>query len=497
MTTQTAETHPAHAWKKSPFSWVLVGIAIFSLIIGFVFLQKTATTPQSAVPSKLAKMLKDGAETPQHKSRVPIEEVTSPGGLKAWLVNDSSVPVISIDFSFPGGMTLEDPAAAGLSNMMSIMLDEGAGSYDSQAFQKELADHVISLSFSAGRDRFFGSVKTLKKYQDKAFALTHLALTQPRFEEDALARMKRATLNSIRQNLGNPGWTTARLFNGTIFAGHPYERPGQGNPATVEKITAADLKALAQKQFVREGLQISVAGDISAEELAAKLDDIFGGLQKGTPAEEKEHKSALNEKALGKTYVYHMEIPQSIIQFAHQGISPQDDDYMAAGVMNYILGGGGFASRLMTSLREEHGLTYGIYTQLSDSDAASLLQGQFATTNDSAGKAVALLKEEWARLAKDGPTEEELRLAKNYLIGSFPLALTSSDAISGMLSGLQKNKRDIDYINRYADMLRAVTKDDVKRVAERLLNADDLSFVIVGKPEGIENAVTVTKLPGM
>lgn len=497
MTTQPTETHPAHAWKKSPFSWMLVGIAFFSLMIGFYFLSKADTGLQNALPSKLATMLEDGAEMPQHKSRVPIEEVTSPGGLKAWLVTDTSVPVISIDFSFPGGMTLEDPAAAGLSYMMSIMLDEGAGSYDSQAFQKELADHVISLSFSAGRDRFYGSVKTLKKYQDKAFALTHLALTQPRFEGDALARMKRATLNSIRQNLSNPNWTAARLFNGTVFKGHPYERPGQGNPETVEKITADDLKALAQKQFIREDLQISVAGDISAEELAAKLDDIFGGLQQGADIAEKQPRPALNEQALGKIYVYDMDIPQSIIQFAHQGIPPQDEDYIAAGVMNYILGGGGFASRLMTALREKHGLTYGIYTQLSDSDDAALLQGQFSTTNDSAGKAVTILKEEWARLAKDGATEEELRLAKNYLIGSFPLALTSSDAISGMLSGLQKNKRDIDYINHYADKLRAVTKDDVKRVADRLLKADELGFVVVGRPEGIEDAVTVTELPGM
>lgn len=497
MTEQTAAVHTAHAWKKSPFSWLLVGIAVFSLMTGAYFLSKSDTGLQSALPSKLEKMLKDGAEMPQHKSRVPIEEVTSPGGLKAWLVKDSSVPVISIDFSFAGGMTLEAPEAAGLSYMMSIMLDEGAGSYDSQAFQKELADHVISLSFSAGRDRFYGSVKTLKKYQDKAFALTHLALTQPRFEEDALARMKRATLNSIRQNLSNPNWTAARLFNGTIFKGHPYERPGQGNPETVEKITADDLKALAQQQFVREDLQISVSGDISAEELAAKLDDIFGGLQQGTPAAEKEHSPALNEAALGKIHVYNMDIPQSIVQFAHQGISPQDEDYIAAGVMNYILGGGGFASRLMTALREKHGLTYGIYTQLSDADDAALLQGQFSTANDSAGKAVSILKEEWARLAANGPTDEELRLAKNYLIGSFPLALTSSDAISGMLSGLQKNRRDIDYINHYADKLRAVTKDDVKRVAQKLLKADDLGFVIVGKPEGIENAVTVTELPGM
>ena len=303
--------------------------------------------------------------------------------------------------------------------------------------------------------------------------------------------------NSIRQNLSNPSWTAARLFNGTVFKGHPYERPGQGNPETVEKITADDLKALAQKQFIREDLQISVAGDISAEDLAAKLDDIFGGLQQGTEIAEKEPRPALNEQALGKIYVYDMDIPQSIIQFAHQGMSPQDDDYIAAGVMNYILGGGGFASRLMTALREKHGLTYGIYTQLSDSDDAALLQGQFATTNDSAGKAVTILKEEWERLAKTGPTDEELRLAKNYLIGSFPLSLTSNGAISGMLSGLQKNRRDIDYINNYADKLRAVTKDDVKRVAENLLKADALSFAIVGKPEGIENAVTVTALPGM
>ncbi|TVQ82384.1 MAG: insulinase family protein [Micavibrio sp.] len=488
----------ADTWKKTPLSWGLVVIAGFCLVAGIFFLRSAHLQKSGVQPAALEKLLRGDASLAEiPDSRVEILEVTSPGGLNAWLVEDTSVPVIALNFSFPGGMMLESEDQAGYMMMLAAMLDEGAGPYDSQAFQRELENNVISLSFSAGRDRFYGSVRTLSRHQDKAFELLHLALTQPHFEEESLERMRRATVNNIRHSLGNPGWVAARVFNGMLFQGHVYERPGRGNLETVAKITADDLKTLARRQFIRDGLQISVSGDISAEDLAAKLDDIFGGLHKGGE-EDIPETPALNAEAAGKVYVYEMDVPQSVIRFAHQGISVHDEDYPAAVVLNYILGGGGFASRLMKALREEHGLTYGIYTGLAHMRQANLLQGQFSTANETAGEAVALVKDTWRHMAEKGPTAQEVEEAKNYLIGSFPLSLTSTGGIASILSGLQEDGRDTEYINSRNDRLRAVDKDDVRRVAARLLNADELGFTVIGRPDGLDDGVVpVTKLPGM
>ena len=483
--------------KTSALKYLLVLIGLFAIGIGCYYVSAMIKREKTAAMEIAATEQAESVVTVAKPTKVPIQEITTPKGLKVWLVEDKTLPILSIDFSFPGGLALQSKDEIGLAYLVSIMLDEGAGPYNSQDFQKELANNVIDLGFSAGRDHFSGSLKTLSKYQDKAFELLHLSLTEARFEETALDRMKNSTINSILRNLGSPNWNAARIFNGTVFQGHSYESPGQGNLDTIPSFKPDDLKGFAQKQFVRAGMKISVSGNISADELAEKLDSIFADLPEGTSKEQKADNAAIYKKATGKTYVFNMDIPQSIIQFAHKGISVHDPEYPAAALLEYILGGGGFSSRLMQSLREDNGLTYGIYTGLSNAKHAQLLQGQFSTKNETAAKAIQLLKEEWTKMATDGPTDVELQDAKNYLIGSFPLALTSTSKISGLLNSLQKYDRDIDYINTRTERINNVTREDVQKVATRLLKADDLSFIIVGQPQDLKDTIKVTELPGM
>ncbi len=428
--------------------------------------------------------------------KIPVTKVVSKTGIEAWLVEDSSIPVISMSFAFNGGMQFETDEKMGLNYMMSIMLDEGAGNYDSEAFQKILADNVISMSFTAERDFFSGSLKTLTKNKNIAFKMLKLALTEPHFNNEALKRMQRHSLNSIKNNLSNPNWNAARIFNGLTFEGHKYARPGQGNLTTIKNITPADLKNLAKKTFVNNDIKIAVAGDITKEQLATILDDIFASLPKqATVATDNKDKNAYNKNIAGKTILYKMDIPQTIVRFAQKGISELDKNYPTATILNYILGGGGFSSRLMEKLREEKGLTYGIYTYLSNSKHADLIQGSFSTKNNSAVEAIKTIKEEWQKIIQNGVSKTEVQDAINYLTGSLPLALTSTSSIANILNSIQKSGKDINYINERNQQLKSVTTDAVNKLAKEILKTDELHFITVGNPDELKPSITIDKLP--
>lgn len=424
-----------------------------------------------------------------------VQDLKTDSGINVWLVEDHSVPVVSMDFAFPGGLAFNPDGKEGLAYMLSIMLDEGAGELDSQAFQKELADHSIAMSFSAGRDYFNGSVKTLTRNTDKAAELLSMALNEPRFDQPAFDRMRNATEASIQQNLTSPNWIAARSYNGMLFEGDPYALPGQGTLSALAGFTPQDLKKFSKNQFVKDGLIVSMAGDITAGDAVKLVENIFGSLPKKgeitPPTNDAEFKN------LGKSFLYKYENPQTHIIAGHRGISVHDEDWPAAQLINYVLGGGGFDSRLMEEIREKRGLTYGVSTYLSDMQRAPAVQASISTSNENAAEALKILKDEWKRMATTGPTDKELQNAKDYLTGSLILALTSTDAISGALNGLQQNGFDADYINRRNARLMNVTSDQVRVVAGRLLDPDKLMIMMVGNPDDIAPDTVLSEIPGV
>lgn len=430
----------------------------------------------------------------QAEKILDVKDLKTDGGINLWLVEDHNVPVIAMSFAFPGGLAYDSEGKAGLAYMASIMLDEGAGDLDSQAFQKELADHSIALSFGAGRDYFTGSMKTLTRNIDTASDLLSLALNQPRFDEPAFERMRSATEATIKQNLTSPDWIAARSFNGLMYEGDPYALPGQGTLSSLASLTPADLKAFAKNQFVREGLIVGIAGDITADKAKALVDQIFGPLPKKSDRTPPEQDAEFKHQ--GQSFIYPFDNPQTHIIAGHKGISVQDEDWPAAQIVNYILGGGGFDSRLMEEIREKRGLTYGISSYLSDMKRAPTIQTSLSTSNENVGEAINLLKQEWRRMATTGPTEAEIQNAKDYLTGSLVLGLTSTDSIAGALNGLQQNGFDADYINRRNDRLNAVTPDQARIVAGRLLDADRLMVMMVGSPTDFEPDVKLDRIPG-
>lgn len=414
---------------------------------------------------------------------VTVERVVSPGGIEAWLVPDHTNPIISVRFAFRGGAALDPAGKEGLANMASALLDEGAGELDSKAFQGKLEDLAITLRFDAGRDTFGGRLKTLVENADTAFQLLALALTRPRFDPEPVARIRSQIVSGLKQDSENPDAIAGKTLMRTLFPDHPYGRPTEGTPESVAGIEAADLRAFVAERLARDNLYIGVVGDITPDALAPVLDEVFGGLRA------KARSWAVPDVAprgLGRVVVVDKAVPQSVIVFADKGIKRKHPDFYAAYVVNHVLGGGGFTSRLYGTIRERRGLAYSVYSSLHPMDHAALILGGAGTANERVAETLELLRREWARMAATGMTEAELRDAKTYLTGSFPLRFTSSGRIAGMLVGIQMDDLGIDYFDRRNALIEAVTLADVTRVAKTLLRPDRLTVVVVGRPDGVK-----------
>jgi zinc protease len=420
-----------------------------------------------------------------------IQRVVSPGGIEAWLVEDDTVPILSLAFGFRGG-TAEDPTGKeGLAQLASGLFDEGAGELDSAAFQQRLAELGIDFRFDASRDDFSGHLRVLTEHADAATDLLSLALTRPRFDAEPVERIRRQLLIAIESENRSPETTASRVLNRQIMGEDPYARPDYGSQASMAALSAADLKTFVRNRLTRDRLLVAAAGDIEPEALGVLLDRAFGALPATGP------KSALPEVKIngaGSISVVERDIPQAAILFAQPGIKRDDPDFFAAYLMNYTLGGGGFSSRLMTELREKRGLTYGVSTDLVTLDRAGFIAGHFETGNTKVAEAIGILRAEWQRMASEGPTEDELAAAKDYLLGYYPRNLTTTSRAADTLLGIQMSDLGIDYMARRQDEIAAVTLADVRRVAARLLDAKALSIVIAGQPVGVEGAVPA-KLP--
>ncbi len=414
---------------------------------------------------------------------IEIKKVVSPSGIEAWLVRDTSIPLFSIEFSFRSGQTHDPKGKAGLSNLVSGLLDEGAGPLNSKLFQAELQNRSIQMNFAAGRDTFQGSLKALNKHRDKAVELLALALTQPRFDTEPVERLRQQTLVGLKHQSTNPDYIAGRTWSKVIYGEHPYSTASSGTEETINSINRADLIDFVKQRFAKNQLIVGATGDITAKELGPLLDQAFSAL----PNEIELPKIAkAPEKIQGETYVVNLDVPQSSIIFGQPGVKRSDTDWYTALLMNYILGGGGFGSRLYTEIREKRGLAYSVGTHLYPMQLSALIFGSAGTKNGRVAESLNLVKSEWSRMRNSGVTKEELERAKSYLTGSFPLRLNSTNAIARMLVSIQYHDLGIDYIDKRASYINAVSRDRIAKLANRLLDPDKLTFVVVGKPKDVQ-----------
>jgi zinc protease len=400
-----------------------------------------------------------------------IERVVSPGGIEAWLVRDSMLPMVALEFSFRGGAALDPPGKEGRALMAMNLLTEGAGDLDSQAFAAQLEDRAIAMDFDAGPDTLQGSLKTLNEHRDIAIDLMRQAMVKPRFDPPDVERVRAGTLATIAREAENPD----------VIA--PYGRPVRGTRQTVTGLTVADFRDFMSARLARDNLVVGAVGDITPDDLGRLLDRAFGELPaKSAPADVAEAAPA----GAGRTFIIRRPVPQSILMLGENGVKRDDPDWFAASLVNYVLGGGGFNSRLMEEVREKRGLTYGIYTSLATYDYAGLLLGSSSTENSRAARALEVTREVWRTMYEQGPTDEELANAKRFLTGSFALRLDSTTQIARTLVAVQYDRLGIDYLNQRDALIERVTMDDARRVAKRLLDPAALLTVIVGQPEGID-----------
>ncbi|MGB8274886.1 MAG: pitrilysin family protein [Alphaproteobacteria bacterium] len=413
---------------------------------------------------------------------VTVERVVSPQGVEAWLVRDPTIPILSVHFAFRGGAATDPAGKEGLSRMVSALLDEGAGDLDSEAFQRRLNDLAITLRFDTGPDYFTGRLKTLSENRDQAFELLELALNKPRFDAEPIQRIRSQILAILAHDAEDPDYIAAKTWYAAMFPGHPYARPTDGTPESVRAIGDEDLRDFVHRRLARDNLLIGVVGDITPEVLAPLLDKTFGAL----PAHaDGDGVPEVKPSAEGGTIVIDRDIPQSVVVFGEEGVKRDDPDYYIAYVMNYILGGGGFTSRLTEQVREKRGLAYSVYSYLMPMEHTGLIVGGVATENSRLKESLDLIRAEWRRLADGGVTDEELKNAKSYLTGSFPLRLDSSDEIAETLVSIQMGRLGIDYMDRRNALIEGVTRADIRRVAKRLIAPEALTFVVVGRPTGV------------
>ncbi|SFR36734.1 M16 family metallopeptidase [Litoreibacter janthinus] len=412
---------------------------------------------------------------------IDIKEVTSPGGIKAWLVEEPSIPFTALEIRFKGGASLDREGKRGAAYLMSGLLDEGAGEMTSTEFAAAAEGLALQYDFDASADSFSVSAQFLTENREESLELLRKALNEPRFDQDAVDRVRGQVLSMIASDAEDTNDIAGKTFAELAYGDHPYASKLEGTADTVSALTREDLIASHADLLTRDRVYVGAVGDITPAELGLVLDKLLGALPQNGPEMPGPAPFLL---AGGETIVPY-DTPQSVAIFGHSGIERTDPDFFAAFVMNQVLGSGGFGSRLMDEVREKRGLTYGVYSYLVLREHVNLVMGQVSSSNESVAEAIEVIRAEWAKMAENGLTEEELATAKTYLTGAYPLRFDGNARIANILAAMQFDDLPVDYIDTRNSKVEAVTLDDIQRVAKRLLKPENLHFVVVGKPVGL------------
>jgi zinc protease len=421
---------------------------------------------------------------PNVASAMTIEKIVSPSGIEAWLVREKSVPLITLNYAFRGGTSQDDAGKSGAAHFTADLLDEGAGELDSKTFHERLENHAIELGFQVGRDTFHGSLRALNEHRDEAVDLLRLALTKPRFDAEAVERVREQELSVLRRDTTNPNDLASRRWWQTAFPGHPYGRETKGTLETMARVTVDDLRDYVRRVFARNELKVSIVGDVDEKTAGELIDRAFGGL----PAKnDLKPIPDTTPRGLGRRIVIDVDVPQAVVTFGGPGIARSDPQFMAAYIVNHILGGGSFSSRLYKEVREKRGLAYGVSNSLVWFRHAAVVLGGTATRADRTADALAVIEQETKRMAENGPTAEELAAAKSFLKGSYALTLDTSGKIAAQLTQIQIDNLGIDYIQRRSSLIDAVTIGDAKKAARRLYGSGML-VTVAGRPKGLASS---------
>ena len=418
-----------------------------------------------------------------------IRELKTPQGINLWFMQERSLPIISASLIFRGGSSLDPGGKEGLAVMVSSLIDEGAGELNSHRFQKKLLDLSISLSFDVDRDSFSGSLKTLRHNYKEAFYLLGLSLTKPSFDDEPVSRIKNQLIMKLKMDASNPDRIASKLWFQKAFSNHQYAKSPYGNLETIKGILADDMRRFVSQRFCLDNLIIGVVGDISESELINIIDRNLGTLSNCNFNYTLKDVKSLNSGI----YLEKKPLPQSTIFFGQQGVKRDDPDYLGLRILNYIIGGGGFVSRLTKEIREKEGLAYSIYSYLLPLNNVGIIYGGVSTKNDQVDEVIEKIKLEWKKFSEGKISEFEIQQAKDFIIGSFPLNLTSRDRISNLLASMQYYELGINYLKNRDKLINSFTVQDLKRIAKKIYKSNNLLFVVVGDPEDFDKRISLLR----
>lgn len=408
----------------------------------------------------------------------PMRSVT-PNGLTVLVLDMPSLPIVHVSVLIKAGAVLDPDSKAGLANLTAQMLDEGTKTRTSTQIAEAIEFIGGIMGSTAGADFATVTVRVLKRDVDLGFTLLADILQNPTFAEKEVARVRNQVLGEIQGQKDEPGIVAEKAFDEIVFKGHPYQRPANGTEDTVARITRKDLVSFHGSYYRPNQTIIAIVGDIrefEALELASKH---FGRwVRKQASAETLPPPAPLPRPVLK---LIDKDLTQANIILGHAGIDRKNPDFYAVSVMNYILGGGGFSSRLVNRIRDEQGLAYDVDSGFE----ANVMPGPFAvrlqTRNNAANQAITGVLAEMKRIRTEPVTDQELADAKSYLIGSFPLRLDTTGKLAALLNLIELHGLGLSYFQDYPKALAAVTKDDVLRVAGKYLQPDKYALVIVAK----------------
>ncbi len=415
-------------------------------------------------------------------SAVNVDVVMSPRGLKFWLVPSHAVPLVSLEFAMRGG-SAQDPAdKAGLSALMSGLLDEGAADLDSQAFHRALDEIAVEMSFHCDRDHWSGRMRTLTKNLDRAAELLRLAVNAPRFDQEPFERVREHMNARLRHDANDPATLAGRNWKAKSFPDHPYGQPADGTLETLARIERGDLVKAASQGIARDQLLIAVVGAIEEKEAAALVDKAFADL----PAKgDLKPVPAAAFAGLGAIDRIDLDVPQSTIRFGRPALKRDDPDFIPSVVAAHVLGGSGsMTSRLFREVREKRGLAYTVFGTFYSLEHGAYFYGGTTTKNERARESFDVASAEIRDVALNGLNKEELEKGKTYLIGSYPLRFDTSAKIASQLVHIQLERRAPEWLVERNREIAAVTMESVKRAAHRAFGDGSLHTIVVGRPEG-------------
>lgn len=410
-----------------------------------------------------------------------IQQFTTPGGISVWLVEEPSIPIISLQASWEGGTASDPQGLEGIANMVTYQMNEGAGDMDALAYQTRMEELNMSFYCDTSRDWTSCYSSMLSENAADSLALMATAFEAPRFDEGPFERHRRENLIGIKQRETNANFLASEATEAALYSGHPYSR--EISEESANAITRDDALAYKDTLMVKDRLLVTAVGAISAEDLAPLIDATFASLPETS---EMPVIPAIELPATDATPVtVDLPQPQSLVRFTAPGLQRNHPDFFTAYVLNYTFGGGGFESRIMKELRVARGLTYGVYTGLNYGGELALWSGSGQTKNESAGEFITVLREEMTKIVESGVTEQELSDAKAYLTGSYPLGFDSNAKIAGNMMSVRQQELGVDYFDRRNAAVSEVTLEDVNRVAAEYLKPENFYYVVVGEPQGL------------